>query len=262
MEELLIPSAMEPYSTKHIKRVIEDRYGKEDIITFRETAKSILYSYCKLPGNVNAEEERLTIEVSLEFIPLSRRLMLSSILPKQHSTPNVAAFGQAIIQAARTRALMSPMEIGLTVEMLHHLGSRFLIGTLKILGFCSSYYEVLKIEKSAAVTQEQLMEGVSQYGVIQYIADNVDQHIYTIDDHGTFQGMGIIAAVTPVSDRNNLQFLDWNLEKALDCHTKLLAEDSCKNLDHLGYTSWFFHQVRPGWQKFMQTIHKGQHFGR
>jgi hypothetical protein len=34
---------------------------------------------------------------------------------------------------------------------------------------------------------------------IQYSADNVDPNIQTLDDHGTFHGMGMIAAVTPES---------------------------------------------------------------
>jgi hypothetical protein len=33
---------------------------------------------------------------------------------------------------------------------------------------------------------------------LQYLADNVDNNIRTIDGHGTFHGMGIIATATPV----------------------------------------------------------------
>jgi hypothetical protein len=33
--------------------------------------------------------------------------------------------------------------------------------------------------------------------VIHHVADNVDHNIATLDGHGTFHGMGIIAAVTP-----------------------------------------------------------------
>ena len=32
---------------------------------------------------------------------------------------------------------------------------------------------------------------------MQYIADNVDHSLVTVDGTGTFHGMGIIAAVTP-----------------------------------------------------------------
>ena len=36
----------------------------------------------------------------------------------------------------------------------------------------------------------------SQGSFIQYVAHNVDHNLYTLDGHGTFHGMGIIAAIT------------------------------------------------------------------
>ena len=36
----------------------------------------------------------------------------------------------------------------------------------------------------------------SEGSCIQYVADNVDHNICTLDGHGTFHGMGIIAAIT------------------------------------------------------------------
>jgi len=41
------------------------------------------------------------------------------------------------------------------------------------------------------------LPGNVQGHFIQYIADNVDHNIRTIDGHNTFHGMGIIAGVTP-----------------------------------------------------------------
>ena len=32
---------------------------------------------------------------------------------------------------------------------------------------------------------------------VQYAADNVDHNIHTLDGHDTFNGMGMIAAITP-----------------------------------------------------------------
>ena len=39
---------------------------------------------------------------------------------------------------------------------------------------------------------------------IQYIADNVDHNIRTLDGHGTFHGMGIIATCTPAKQYQRL----------------------------------------------------------
>ena len=32
---------------------------------------------------------------------------------------------------------------------------------------------------------------------IQYVGDNVDHNIKTLDGHGTFPGMGMVAIITP-----------------------------------------------------------------
>lgn len=50
---------------------------------------------------------------------------------------------------------------------------------------------------SAVASQRTDIPGYSDGRFIQYVADNVDHNIRTIDGHNTFHGMGIIAAVTP-----------------------------------------------------------------
>ena len=64
-----------------------------------------------------------------------------------------ASIGQAIMQAARPRVLLAPLQIGLDVQLHHHFTSRLLIDSLHRLGFCYSYQEVQTFEKNAAVTQ-------------------------------------------------------------------------------------------------------------
>ncbi|VDI57078.1 Hypothetical predicted protein [Mytilus galloprovincialis] len=80
--------------------------------------------------------------------------------------------------------------------MHHHFSSRFLIDTLYNLGFCSSYSEVQKFEMNAAASRSTENENENQ-SFVQYIADNVDHNIRSLDGFGTFHGMGIIAASTP-----------------------------------------------------------------
>ncbi len=50
---------------------------------------------------------------------------------------------------------------------------------------------------SAADSQRTKILGYSQGHYIQYVADNVNHNVATIDGAGTFHGIGIIAAVTP-----------------------------------------------------------------
>ena len=62
-----------------------------------------------------------------------------------------ASIGQALMQAARPRVLIAPLQIGLAVQLHHHFASRFLIDSLHAQGFCSSYREVTPYERNAAM---------------------------------------------------------------------------------------------------------------
>ena len=107
-----------------------------------------------------------------------------------------ASIGQAIMQAARPRVLLAPLKIGLDVQLHHHFASRLLIDSLHRLGFCYSYQEVQTFEKNAAVTQGTgIPNDTSEF--VQYVADNVDHHLRTLDGNDKFRGMGLIATVTP-----------------------------------------------------------------
>ena len=68
----------------------------------------------------------------------------------------LASIGQAIIQAARPRVLMAPLQIGLGVQMHHHFQSKLLIESLNSHGFCYSYDEVKMYERCASMTEHEI----------------------------------------------------------------------------------------------------------
>ena len=74
--------------------------------------------------------------------------------------------------------------------------SRFLIDLLHALGFCSSYHEVTLFEKNAAIANKTDVDCVSPESFAQFVADNADHNLCTLDGRNTFHGVGIIAAVT------------------------------------------------------------------
>ena len=92
---------------------------------------------------------------------------------------------------------MSPVQIGMASQLHHHFSSRFLIVTLHNLGFCSSYSEVKKFERCAAVNQALLEKSEEKAHFFQYVGDNVDHDVATIDGMNTFHGMGLIEVSTP-----------------------------------------------------------------
>ena len=108
-----------------------------------------------------------------------------------------ASIGQALVQAARSKILLSPLQLGLGVEVHHLFASKYLVEHLNKLGFCLSYAEVKRYEQSAALSHGTDLEGVATNSCIQFVADNVDHNIRTLDGTGTLHGMGMAVAVTP-----------------------------------------------------------------
>ena len=109
----------------------------------------------------------------------------------------LAPIGQAIMQAARPKVLMEPLEIGLGVQMHHHFQSKFLIESLNSHGFCCSYDEVKRYERCASMTEHEIPKNYGPQHFLQYAADNVDHNMRSLDGKNTLHGMGIIVAFKP-----------------------------------------------------------------
>ena len=171
--------------------------------------------------------------------------------------------------------------------MLHHLsGSRHIVDLLHKLGFCSSYDEVKTFERSAALHQ-----GVDLYGVgpgsscIQFVADNVDHNLKTLDGEGTFHGMGIIGAATPgvqannhiprqasltavsVTTRNQIPIKEYGPKPVtanliFEVLVKDIAKKDGEKADLSWKLSWPLRSPRPGWSGTMQTYADGLYPGQ
>lgn len=169
--------------------------------------------------------------------------------------------------------------------MHHQFGSRFLIDRLHKHGFCCSYAEVTKFERSAAISHGTDIPNLTERNVVQYVADNVDHNIRTLDGHNTFHGMGMIATVTPgtsikksiprisVTTEEIAAVAHVNIEHFMTehdglrslCYQKLKehdAEDPTSNADVLWNISLPLRSSRPGWTGMMQMIHNGDHPGQ
>ena len=95
-------------------------------------------------------EDIASIEKNIDFVPESLRCLLRTIFTEKKADLKIASIGQAIIQAARSRVLIAPLQVGLAVQMHHHFGSQFLIDSLNSSGISSSYSEAIRFEMSAA----------------------------------------------------------------------------------------------------------------
>ena len=106
-------------------------------------------------------EDIASIEKNINFVPESLHCLLRTIFTEKKADLKIASIGQAIIQAARPRVLIAPLQVGLAVQMHHHFGSQFLIDSLHGSGFCSSYSEVTRFEVSAACSQGTDILGIT-----------------------------------------------------------------------------------------------------
>lgn len=226
----------EPYSFRHMKEQLLQRFGDEifisevsgrqNVVTFRANANKILHDFFQQERSdemdkgrvisaaaelIKADIKRIeqskttypsslemsTLEQVMSFIPASLQLFLRTLFVGAEKETKIGSIGQAIMQATRPRALLCPVQIGLGVQMHRHFASRFLIDSLHTHGFCSSYSEVHMFEKCSAATRGTDIPGLTEGHFVQYVADNVDHNLCTIDGKGTFHGMGIIACITP-----------------------------------------------------------------
>jgi hypothetical protein len=100
------------------------------------------------------------------------------------------------MQACRPNSIITPLLFGLAVEMDHAFGSKFLVTELARLGFSLSYDEVIRFKQSVvmSVAPDSVDTACADALLNQFIGDNADHNVRTLDGYGTFHGMGIIVA--------------------------------------------------------------------
>ena len=86
------------------------------------------------------------------------------------------------------------LQLALAVE-LYRLGNSQLLHMVSRLGFCMSYdvrYKQSVLQFSPGCVDKELPDH-DERPFMQYVADNVDHNVRTLDGRGTFHGMGIIS---------------------------------------------------------------------
>jgi len=250
-----------------------------DLIKADIKSKDISKSFYPLPGEISSLDENCA------FLLETLYLFLRTIFNEKSAERKIASIRQAIIQAARPRVLIAPLQIGLAVQIHHHYRSNFLIDSLNSHGFCSSYTEVKKFEMSAAQTKGIDIPGFTTFHFVQYVANNVDHNVCTLDEQSTFYGMGIMAAVTPArhpdspiprccttaAEIANVGKIDIHYYKrANDVKVPSVYEklpclsivNKTWKLDFLCSLVWPIRSPKPNWSELMQTKSKGSHSGK
>ena len=178
----------------------------------------------------------------------------------------------------------------LAVQLDHMYGSEQLLLHLSRLGFCLSVDEVTRCKQSVMKHRsESLAFPGSGYGA-QFVADNVDHNVRTLDGYDTFHGMGIIsaclrdgnfAAVNPKLPQLKSRMTAKNLCSGQGVPIRVYSKMFGVGIDHLHLKSvhslmrpvfippvvsvsslWdvcMATYTRPNWSGFMQTVCVGEH---
>ena len=83
-----------------------------------------------------------SVDKQIDYLPTTLKTLLSSMFLAKDSGVKIAAIGQAVVQAARPRAVIAPLQLALGLQVHHLSGLRSLIDTLYRLGFYSSYEKI------------------------------------------------------------------------------------------------------------------------
>ena len=224
---------------------------------------------------------RKYIYEAISFLPDSLALMLKTMFPSKDGQVKVASLGQAVMQATHPRTILAPLQVGLGVQLHHHFASKFIVDSLCKHGFCCSHLKkVTKCVRNAAVNQGTDIPGFTPGHFVQYVADNVDHNVRTIDGMNTFHGMGMIAATTPSKEstqrvpRINIAAIGTvNITPFMPtcdgmqslCYEELQniqKHDPTSRLDALWRLSISVRSPRPSWSGMMQMVHTGDHPGQ
>ena len=84
---------------------------------------------------------------------------------------------------------LPPLLFSLSVELDNLFGSRWLTDELFKLGFGISYNEVLKFKQACVINKSNALELYHEENCssfTQFIADNVDHNLVTLDGKGSF----------------------------------------------------------------------------
>ncbi len=214
--------------------------GKKSVICFRNTGYKILSSAWYTQKSQDQKQERLRIvktaaaivredirsmaydidgyapadnayDDTNSVVPETLNTFMDNVIntgkkgPKTDRKRKCTVINHAIITATRPRSFISMIQVGLSVYVHRHVGSRHLTDILYAMGVCSSYNEARRYEASAMLQNRPSVEANS---FSQFVFDNADFNVRTLDGYGTFHSMGGIMCVTPGSAITNTDVTD------------------------------------------------------
>ncbi|WAR07373.1 LOW QUALITY PROTEIN: hypothetical protein MAR_017331, partial [Mya arenaria] len=241
------------YTKRHLKSKLLDHFGenisistlegKEDMMTVAPKKKKEKHhnrSSKVIKTEIDASKTNKlfspnassisSTEENKTYIPDSLILLLSSMFSTSDDV-ELASIGQAIIQACRPKSILAPLQLA-----------------------------------NAAATLNTNLPDFFPGKFLQFVADNVDHNACTLDGHGTFHGMGIIACTSPGSDvKMPIPKKEIPLEEILELgkirikfvsHSNSVEPRLDEHFDLFSKIIWSLNTRRPSWSGIIQMYYK------
>jgi hypothetical protein len=189
-------------------------------------------------------DDMTSTESQLALIPDSLRQLLEPIVK---SDEKVVVWGQNLLKAYRPRSVVMPFHLGMTIQLDHKFGSKWLIERCHHLGYCESYTELhhykycylsanhghISMDQETNITTEDEADDVGmqeddadtalsaddqgesgdermdedhqtathfdqeESTVHQFVGDNIDLNIVSLNGNTSFYAMGMVKATCP-----------------------------------------------------------------
>lgn len=308
--------------------IVEMGSNKGSVVCFKNTGHRILYDHWYKEQKGDAHHERLRVvkaaaEIIVEdirtqvydtsqyppsddffnnvdsVIPESVQLFFETVVLKNKRglleawKKKCASFSHALIAAVRLRSFVSSLLIGIGTYFYRKYGSKHLVNMCAALGFSCSYSAAVQLETSA-ILRDESSPPIEKGAFIQFVYDNADVNVNTLDGDNTFHEMGGIMCVTPsravMPDKNIPRIQNYvpaqNVSSSIElqikeCFVKRKSGLAAIMLEDLQGTFeidgeilpsapdliWLYgkslkKQLMPGWNGFMEQVTDGLQFSR
>ncbi|KAE8749717.1 hypothetical protein FOCC_FOCC003457 [Frankliniella occidentalis] len=246
----------EVYSRHHLKYRLEEHFKEEVIITdipgedaivnLRCVANKILFNTWRKNKHSAEENARLEavraaavivkqdiqsfvfhmdnyppLENILEdnFVPETLKLFLDTVITSQSATckqivRKKSFFGQSIVTACRPKSYISPIMLCHGLYLQRKIGSKEAVDLAYALGVSVSYNETLRYVQNYVKMPSSIDADPGNF--YQFVFDNADVNVCTLDGHNTFHSLGGCKISTPGSVTPARSVPRLKLEKSQD----------------------------------------------
>lgn len=227
------------YTDRHLKDLLKQHFGdrivisnvsgRKNIFCFSETVYKIIEKWYKDRASDLVDERKRIVQAAADIIkediqkmvyesntypelkdvtdredliPQSLKLFTDritskkSVLESEKVKKKAIVINHAIISSVRPRSFISPIQTGLALTLHRLFGSKYLIDLLSSLGLCASYHET-NLYLSSLIAAGSPNIGAEAF--TQFVFDNADVNVRTLDGLNTFHAMGGVQCITPGS---------------------------------------------------------------